>query len=220
MNKCIAIDGPSGTGKSTTAKKLSSMLGIVYVDTGAMYRAIAYQLKKSGVDLNDEAEVIAGLDGVDLQIKYIDKTQHVIVNEEDVTDAIRTEEVGNMASTIAVYKGVREKLVEMQKKIAEENDVVMDGRDIGTAVLPFARFKFYLDADAQERAKRRLFELEQKGIEKEYEELLNEIIERDERDKNREESPLVQAPDAVYIDTSNLDEEEVVLLILKTIEDK
>ncbi len=213
MNKCIAIDGPSGTGKSTVAKELSKQLTMVYVDTGAMYRALGYSLNKFGINLDDQDDVERNMDKVFLELKYIDGTQHIFANGEDVTSIIRTQEVSTFASKVAVYKGVREKLVSMQKDISEKNDVVMDGRDIGTKVMPNARFKFYLDASAGERTKRRINELNEKGIESDYKTIFDEIVERDERDKNRKESPLVKAEDAVYIDTSNMNIKEVIDLI-------
>lgn len=220
MKNCIAIDGPSGTGKSTTAKDLSNTLGIAYVDTGAMYRAIGYVLNKQGVNLNDENAVVENMSKIDLELQYVDGNQRIYANGEDVTDTIRTQEIGEFASTIAVYKDVRKKLVQMQQEIANKNDVIMDGRDIGSCVLPLASFKFYLDANPEVRAKRRIHELKEKGTTASYDQVLQEIIERDERDKNREESPLVKASDAIYIDTSNLTKGQVVSLMLKIIEDK
>lgn len=220
MNKCIAIDGPSGTGKSTTAKKLSSLLGIVYVDTGAMYRALGYTINKNGIDVTNENDVIKNMDSVTLELKFIDECQHIFANDEDVTDFIRTEEVGRYASTIARYESVREKMVEMQQNIAKDIDVIMDGRDIGTCVLPNANFKFYIDADEEVRAKRRVIELTEKGLEASYDKILEDVRERDYRDKNRENSPLIKAKDAIYIDTSKLTERQVVSLMMKIIEDK
>lgn len=220
MNKCIAIDGPSGTGKSTTAKRLSSTLGIVYVDTGAMYRALGYTLNKNGIDVTNETDVINNVDTVTLELKFIDDAQHILANGDDVSDVIRTEEVGRYASTIATYEKVREKLVQMQQDIAKNTDVIMDGRDIGTCVLPDANFKFYIDADEVVRAKRRVHELTEKGLEADYDKILEDVRERDYRDKNREKSPLVKAKDAIYIDTSKLTEGQVISLITKIIEDK
>ncbi len=217
MRKCIAIDGPSGTGKSTIAKILSQKLEMVYVDTGAMYRAIGYRLNALGFNLDDEDVVCENMNSVNLEIKYIDGAQNIFVDGENVTSTIRTQEVSTFASKIAVYKDVRSKLVKMQQDLAEQNDVIMDGRDIGTKVLPNAKYKFYLDANPEERTKRRINELTLKGIECDYNTILMEIIERDDRDKNRAESPLVQAEDAVLIDTSNLNIDEVVNSILSHI---
>ncbi len=213
MNKCIAIDGPSGTGKSTVAKELSKQLAMVYVDTGAMYRALGYSLNKLGVNLDSQHDVESSMTKVSLELKYLDNAQHIFANGEDVTSTIRTQEVSTFASKVAVYRGVREMLVNMQKQLVEKNDVVMDGRDIGTKVMPNARFKFYLDASAEERTKRRINELNEKGIDSDYKIIFDEIVERDERDKNRKESPLVKANDAVYIDTSDIDINGVISLI-------
>lgn len=210
MKNCIAIDGPSGTGKSTIAKMLAKELEMVYVDTGAMYRAIGYKLNKLGINLDEEDVVCKNINNIELELKYIIGEQHILVDGEDVTDIVRTQEVGSFASKIAVYKDVRAKLVEMQKGLAENTDVIMDGRDIGTKVLPNAMHKFYLDATAEVRTKRRINELTQKGKNCDYNTILMEIIERDERDKNREQSPLIVADDAIVIDTSNLSIDGVV----------
>ncbi len=218
MKKNIAIDGPSGTGKSTVAKELSKILEIVYVDTGAMYRSIGYRLNMLGIDLDNQEEVEKNIQNINLELKYIDGAQHIFVDGEDVTSTIRTQEVGTFASKVAVYKGVRTMLVEMQKEMASKNSVIMDGRDIGTKVLPDSKYKFYLDASPEVRTRRRINELTEKGIETDYNTILMEIIERDERDKNREESPLEQAEDAIYVDTSNISKEEVVNLIKSYVE--
>ncbi len=218
MRKNIAIDGPSGTGKSTVAKELSKDLEIVYVDTGAMYRSLGYRLNKLGIDLDNQEEVEKNIHNIVLELKYIDGAQHIFADGEDVSSTIRTQEIGTFASKIAVYKEVRKMLVDMQKEIATKNSVIMDGRDIGTKVLPNSKYKFYLDASPEVRTKRRINELTEKGIESDYNTILMEIIERDERDKNREESPLVKADDAIYIDTSNISKKEVVDLIKSYIE--
>ncbi len=220
MSRCIAIDGPSGTGKSTVAKELSKRLQMIYVDTGAMYRALGYGLNKIGVDLDNENDVEQNMDKVTLELKYIDGAQHVFANNEDVTSTIRTQEVSTFASKVAVYKNVRQKLVAMQQEMARTSDVVMDGRDIGTKVLPDAKFKFYLDASAEVRTKRRINELNEKGIECDYDTILKEIVERDERDKNRAESPLVKAEDAILIDTSDINKEGVLDYLIKLINEK
>ncbi len=220
MSRCIAIDGPSGTGKSTVAKELSRRLKMIYVDTGAMYRALGYELNRLGIDLDNEDEVEKNIDKVSLDIKYIDEVQHIFANDNDVTSIVRTQEVSTFASKVAVYKNVRLKLVKMQQQLAEISDVVMDGRDIGTKVLPNAEFKFYLDASAEVRTKRRINELVEKGIECDYDKIFSEIVERDERDKNRKESPLEKAKDAVYVDTSKLSKEDVIEYLIKIIEGK
>lgn len=217
MRRCVAIDGPSGTGKSSVAKVLSKKIGIVYVDTGAMYRALGYRLNALGVDVTDEAAVNNKIEDIKVEWKYDNDTQIIIVDGEDVTSTIRTQEVGELASKIAIFKSVRKKLVDIQQNIVMEYDVVMDGRDIGTKVLPFAKYKFYLHAKPDVRAKRRMNELQQKGIECDYDTILKETIERDERDITREESPLVKADDAISIDTSNLTLDQVVGSIIKII---
>ncbi len=216
----IAIDGPSGTGKSTVAKELSKELEMIYVDTGAMYRSIGYRLFQMGIDLDNEMSVCENMQNISLEIKYIDGAQNIFVDGENVTDLIRTQQVSEFASKIAVYKDVRKRLVKMQQEISEKTPVIMDGRDIGTMVLPDAKFKFYLDAKPEVRTDRRINELSQKGIEADYNTVLMEIIERDERDKSREESPLVQADDAIYVDTSDFSKDEVVSFIKKIIEGK
>ncbi len=217
MNNCVAIDGAAGTGKSTVAKLLSKELELVYVDTGAMYRSIGYRLNQLGVNIDDEKDVVSNMFKIKLEIKYIDKVQHIFTDGIDVTDFIRTVEVGTFASKVAVYKEVREKLVEMQKQMAIDQDVIMDGRDIGTKVLPNAKYKFFLYATPEIKADRRYKELSQKGENCDYNTILLEIIERDERDTIRKESPLVKADDAIFIDTSLLTTDEVVEKLLETI---
>lgn len=217
MKITIAIDGPSGTGKSTVAKEIAKIMQIIYVDTGAMYRAMGYKLTKKGVNLDDEAQVSSNIDDISLEIKYVNGKQLIYVDDENVTDIIRTQEIGTFASKIAVYKKVRQRLVDIQKNMAKDDSVVMDGRDIGTVVLPKAENKFYLDASPEVRTDRRINELTQKGIVSDYNKILMEIIERDERDKSREESPLCQADDAIYIDTSKMTKQEVVDTIINKV---
>ena len=163
MSINIAIDGPAGAGKSTIAKKLAQELGYVYVDTGAMYRAMAYYFLQQGIDKTDEAAINAAVDGADVTIRYVDGAQQVLLNGEDVTGSLRSEQVGNMASNTSVYPAVRVKLVALQQKLAQTTDVIMDGRDIGTCVLPDAQVKIYLTASVGTRAKRRYDELVEKG---------------------------------------------------------
>ncbi|MCR5467342.1 MAG: (d)CMP kinase [Lachnospiraceae bacterium] len=216
----IAIDGPAGAGKSTIAKKLAKDLGYIYVDTGAMYRAMALFFINSGVDLNDEKAVSSKCDEVKIDITYEDNTQQVILNGENVTGKIRAEEVGNAASVTSVYKAVREKLVLLQRDMASRCDVVMDGRDIGTAVLPNAKLKVYLTASSTIRAKRRALELEEKGLNADVDKIKADIEERDMRDMSREISPLTQAEDAVLVDSSEMGIDEVVDAIKKLVESR
>lgn len=210
MSMNIAIDGPAGAGKSTIAKRLARELGFVYVDTGAMYRAMAYYFLSNGIVSGDEAAITAACPKVDVTISYEDGEQQVILNGENVSGVIRTEEVGNMASATSVYPVVREKLVELQRQLAAKADVIMDGRDIGTCVLPDAQVKVYLTASVKTRAKRRYEELVQKGQPCELAEIAKDIEERDYRDMHRETSPLKQADDAVLVDSSEMDIDEVV----------
>lgn len=214
MSMNIAIDGPAGAGKSTIAKKLAKELGFIYVDTGAMYRAMAYYFLSHGIAAADEAAIAAACPDVDVTIDYKDGEQQVILNGENVNGVIRTEEVGNMASATSVYPVVRTKLVELQRQLAAKSDVIMDGRDIGTCVLPDAQVKIYLTASSATRAKRRYDELTAKGTVCDLGEIERDIIDRDYRDMHRETSPLKQAEDAVLVDSSELDIDEVVEAIL------
>ncbi len=214
----IALDGPSGAGKSTIAKLAAKRLGYVYVDTGAMYRSIAYNALSRGTDVNDEAAVAATLDGLKLELKYIDGAQAVLVNGEDVSDRIRTPEVSMGASAVAKQPAVRAFLLETQRGIAAENDIIMDGRDIGTVVLPNAQVKLFLTADAEERARRRFKELQEKGDPSTFEEVLADINQRDYNDSHREIAPLKQAEDAVLLDSTHLTIDQVVDEIVKAAE--
>ena len=213
MSFNIAIDGPAGAGKSTIAKQLAKDLGVVYVDTGAMYRAMAYYFITNGIDEKDIVKIIDACKHVDVTITYENGVQNVWLNGENVSGKIRTEEVGNMASATSVYPVVRNKLVELQQQLAKTTDVIMDGRDIGTVVLPHADVKIYMTASSAIRAKRRFDELTAKGMECNLEEIEKDIIDRDYRDMNRETSPLKKADDAVELDTSNLDIDGVVAAI-------
>ena len=218
MSRQIAIDGPAGAGKSTIAKEVSRRLGFLYVDTGAMYRAMGLYLIREGVDTDNEEEVNARLDGADIRLKLVDGVQHVYLNGEDVSTAIRTEEAGMMASKTSAYGRVREKLVSLQQQIAASEDVVMDGRDIGTVVLPNAGLKIFLTASVDERARRRYKELIGKGQEADYESIRADIAQRDYQDTHREISPLRQAEDAVYLDTSEMGIEEVTAKVISLAE--
>ena len=215
MSENIAIDGPAGAGKSTIAKKIAKQLGFIYVDTGAMYRAMAIYFLSQGLDVSQEAEIIKACENADISIAYEDGEQQVILNGDNVTGQLRTEAVGNMASASSAIPEVRVKLVKLQQVLASNSDVVMDGRDIGTAVLPNAKTKIYLTADAHVRAKRRFLELQEKGIEGNLEEIEADINERDYRDMNRAASPLIQAKTAVLVDSSNKSIDEVVDEIIR-----
>ena len=216
----IAIDGPAGAGKSTIAKMLAKELGYVYVDTGAMYRAMAYYFLQQGIDKEDEAVINAAVDGADVTIRYEDGSQKVLLNGADVTGSLRTEQVGNMASSTSVYPAVRVKLVALQQKLAKTADVIMDGRDIGTCVLPDAQVKIYLTASVETRAKRRYDELVEKGEPADRTKIEEDIKERDYRDMHREMSPLRQADDAVLVDSSDMSIEQVVSAILGIVKEK
>ena len=211
----IAIDGPAGAGKSTIAKKLAKDLGFIYVDTGAMYRAMALYFLERGIPALDKTAVCGLADGIDISILYQDGQQQVLLNGENVNDKIRREDVGNMASAISVYPAVRQKLVALQQKIAKTADVIMDGRDIGTCVLPDAEVKIYLTASPYTRAKRRFDELKEKGEGCDLSAIQKDIEERDFRDMHRAASPLKQADDALLIDSSELGIDEVVEAIRK-----
>ncbi len=206
----IAIDGPAGAGKSTIAKRLAKELGYIYVDTGAMYRAMAYYFLTHDIAPEDEAAIAAACPSISVTIRYEDGEQQVVLNGENVNGVIRTEEVGNMASATSVYPVVREKLTDLQRRLAAEADVIMDGRDIGTCVLPDAQVKIYLTASIKARAKRRYDELAAKGAACDFDEVERDIADRDDRDMHREVSPLRQAKDAVPVDSSDMGIDEVV----------
>ncbi|MCQ2519619.1 MAG: (d)CMP kinase [Lachnospiraceae bacterium] len=213
MSYQIAIDGPAGAGKSTIAKMVSKQLNFVYVDTGAMYRALGYYCMKENIPADNEEEVVKLCMGADVSIRYIDGEQVVVLNGENVNGVIRTPEVGNMASAVSVYKDVRAKMVDIQQKLAVTENVVMDGRDIASVVLPNANLKIYLDAAVEVRAKRRFDELSAKGECPSYETILEEVKDRDYRDMHRDNSPLVRVPEAVLVDSSYMTIEEVAAAI-------
>ena len=205
----IAIDGPAGAGKSTIAKQVAKELSFIYVDTGAMYSAMAYFLLQSGIKADDTAGIEDACQNADITISYVGGEQQVLLNGENVNSYIRTEAVGNMASASSVNGKVREKLVALQQKLASEKSVVMDGRDIGTVVLPDSKVKIYLTASSATRAKRRYDELTAKGVACDLKQIEDDIIDRDYRDMHRDISPLKQAEDAVLVDSSNMTIEEV-----------
>lgn len=210
MNNNIAIDGPAGAGKSTVAKAVAKKLGLIYVDTGAMYRALGLYLIRNTIDVNDEALVISTLDSADVSIAYENGEQVVLLNGENVNGFIRTQEVSEMASACSAIPDVRKSMVKRQQALAKEKDVVMDGRDICEVVLPDARTKIFLTASADVRAKRRYDELKAKGVECDFEEIKADIIKRDDRDMNRAASPLRKTDDATLVDTSDMSVEEVI----------
>lgn len=213
----IALDGPSGAGKSTVAKALAKRLDIIYLDTGAMYRSLAYVAVKQGIDVNDEAAVRPMLDKLDMKIITGD-SQQIIVNGENVTPFIREHYVSKAASDISALPAVRIKLVELQREIAKNDCVVLDGRDIGTYVLPDAKYKFFITATPEVRAKRRFEELKAKGDAPSYEKVLEDIKVRDYNDSHRAFAPLKQADDAVLVDTTNMSIDEVIDFVLNKME--
>ena len=219
MSINIAIDGPAGAGKSTIAKEFAKQLQFIYVDTGAMYRGIAYFFLKNQFDVTDQTLICTRCTDIDLRIQYEDGIQHVICNDEDITNYIRTEEVGNAASVVSSYPCVRQHLLDMQKRLASENNVIMDGRDIGTCVLPDAQLKIYLTASVSCRANRRFEELKTKNEPVDYDKIYNEIVDRDNRDMNRATAPLKQAEDAILVDSSEMSIEEVVEYFMKLYKD-
>lgn len=220
MNKHIAIDGPAGSGKSTIAKALAKKLSLIYVDTGAMYRALAVYFLRCGIPAGDEAAIVKSLETVDVTLEYQDGVQQVILNGENVTPFLREEATGKMASATSVYGAVRTKMTLLQQKLAAEKNVVMDGRDIGTVVLPDAFLKLYMTASSAVRAKRRYDELVAKGETPDFETLKAEIEERDYRDSHREIAPLKQADDAVLLDTSDMGIDEVVAYAMALYEER
>ncbi len=210
----IAIDGPAGSGKSTAAKETAKRLGMVYVDTGAMYRTVALACMRAGVSVSDEAAALSVLNRIDMRIEPEQGGQRIFLDGKDVTAEIRTPEIGKGASEVAAFRKVRERLVEIQQELARKYPVVMDGRDIGTVVLPDAELKIYLDAGVEERARRRQGELREQGKTEELSEVMEKIRQRDEADKTREHSPLRMANDAILLDSTGMSAEEVVQAIL------
>lgn len=213
MGYNVAIDGPAGAGKSTIAKLVAKEKGYIYVDTGAMYRGLAIHFIKRGLKAEDTKGIVEACKDAEVSIVYENDVQQIYLNGENVTTMLRTEEVGNMASKTSAIPAVREKLLELQRTLAREKDVIMDGRDIGTNILPNADVKIYLTASVETRATRRYKELLEKGENCVYEEIAQDIKERDERDMNREIAPLKQAEDAILVDSSEMTIEEVVKTI-------
>lgn len=213
----VAIDGPAGAGKSTVAKEVSARLKYIYVDTGAMYRTLALACIRENIPSDDEEKIVKVCKSSKVSIRYENGEQIMFLNDENVNEFIRTEKVSSMTSIISAYGGVRETLIEMQRNLAKENNIIMDGRDIGTYVLPNANVKIYLTASAGTRAVRRYKQLLEKGLDGNLEEIEKEIMERDTRDMNRAVAPLKLAEDAVYVDTSEMTQDEVVKNLVELI---
>ncbi|MCL1829995.1 MAG: (d)CMP kinase [Oscillospiraceae bacterium] len=216
----IAIDGPTGAGKSTVSKALAQQLGFIYVDTGALYRSIGYTALQAGVDVYESAEVEILLKDISIELKYISKQQHVLVNSQDLTNLIRTEDVSMAASAVSAHIPVRAFLLQLQRTLAERSNVIMDGRDIGTVVLPNADVKIFLTASDEVRALRRMTELQRKGIDAIYEEVLRDLRVRDSNDSNREAAPLKAADDAVVVDSTNMSFDEIVEYLIDLIKER
>ena len=219
----IAIDGPGGAGKSTISKEVAKRLGIIYVDTGALYRTVGYYARENGLsveDVKDSERITPLLSEISIEIEYVDGTQHVILNGEDLGDKIRQPDISMYASAVSSVPNVRAFLLEAQKELARKNSVIMDGRDIGTVILPNADVKIFLTASNEARAMRRYKELVAKGTDVKYEEVLSEMNERDHADSTRAAAPLKAADDAIYFDNSDYDFEGSVEFILKLIEEK
>lgn len=210
----IAIDGPAGAGKSSVARAAAEKLGFIYVDTGALYRSIGVNAMRNGIAPDDRNGVISLLPSTKLELKYIDGVQRVFLGGDDISEEIRLPEASMAASNVSAIPEVREFLLDLQRDIAKNNNVIMDGRDIGTVILPDAQYKFFLTASAEVRAERRFKELKEKGIEVDYNQLLDEIIKRDYNDSHRETAPLKKADDAILIDSSNMTLEESIGAII------
>lgn len=216
----IAIDGPSGSGKSTLAKAVARELGIIYVDTGALYRTIGYYVYMNGKDPHDEKSVAELLPSANIELKYENGVQRVILNGEDLGDKIRMPEMSMYASAVSAIPAVRAFLLDMQKDMARKNSVVMDGRDIGTVIIPDADIKIFLTASNETRAKRRTIELMQKGVDARYEDVLSDMIERDKQDKNRNIAPAVPAEDAIIFDNSTMNVEDSLKEIVRLVNER
>lgn len=213
----VAIDGPAGSGKGTITKLVGERLGLIHIDTGATFRCVALNMLQEGIGLEEEDKIKELLDHIDINMK---ENGEVFLNGEEVTKKIRENDVNDFVSPVSVIKIVRDKMLEIQRKIAQGKNVIMEGRDIGTVVFPNANVKIYLDASPEERAKRRVKQNQEKGIETSYDEVLKNIIDRDRRDSTREVAPLKRAEDAIYIDSTHMKVEEVVEEIVKIVEEK
>ena len=220
MTTSVAIDGPAGAGKSTVAKKLAEKLNFTYLDSGAMYRAVTLAALEDGVDVNNKEKLKRLVKDLSIDIEYKNNNFKIYMDDQDITNEIRTEKVDNNVSAVAKIKAVRDELVKKQRMIAQTKDIVMDGRDIGTRVLPQADYKFYITATVKERAKRRYKDVVNRGEDKSFEEVQQEIIRRDRIDSNRKYSPLKKAEDAVVIDTTDLNKEQVLKKILRIIREE
>ena len=220
MRLNVAIDGPVGAGKSSVADEAARQLGILHLDTGAMYRALGMTALRRGIDTYDEKAVVKLCRGLNISVSHEEDGQHTFVEGEDVTGLIRTPEVSMAASTVSRYAEVRKAMVKLQQKLAAETDMLLDGRDICTTVLPNATAKIYLTAAAEERARRRWLEMQQKGMPDTFEEVLQAVKDRDNQDMNRKVEPLRQAEDAVLVDSTNMTFDEVVDAILAIVEEK
>lgn len=217
MSFVVAIDGPAGAGKGTITKKVAEKLKLVNVDTGATFRCVALNMLNKNIGIDEEEKIKELLDKINIEMK---SSGEIFLNGENVTKRIRENDVNNFVSPVSTIQPVRDKLLEIQRKIAEGKDVIMEGRDIGTVVFPNANVKIYLDATPEERAKRRVLQNEEKGIKTSYEEVLENIKDRDKRDSNRKVAPLKKADDAIYIDSSNMTIDEVVENVIALINDK
>lgn len=216
----IAIDGPAGAGKSTLARALAKKLGYIYVDTGALYRALALKFLRTETDTSNAAAVSALLEGTAVTIEFRNGTQYVLLDGEDVSSLIRTPEVSMAASRVSALPAVRKHLLELQRSLGKTNNILMDGRDIGTVVLPDAQVKIFLTASAEERARRRYNELREKGEDISYEQVYKELVERDYGDSHRAIAPLKPAEDSVTVDTTGLDAEQSLALLLRTVNER
>lgn len=216
----VAIDGPSGAGKSTLSRKLAEKLNYIYVDTGALYRTVGLYIYRNGIDPKDAERVAKALPEINVGLRFINSEQHVYLNGEDVSADIRLHEVSQYASLVSAIPAVRQFLFDTQRKMAAENDVIMDGRDIGTVVLPDADVKIFLTASAEVRARRRYNELLERGQEVDYDQILADVNQRDEQDMNRPVAPLKPAEDSVILDTSECSFDESLALLYKTIKER